>query len=450
MMGKDSAPPVDYAAQAQAQADASKDTAQYNNNANRVDQYSPTGSLTWSIRPGADPKNPQPGDYIQTTAYSPSQQQAVDAQSAITNQLMGTAQAGLGRASEAMATPFDTSKLPAMQNAPGIVQNAQAGQGMAAGAPQAGALTSNINTAGMPALASDYGAQRDQVVNSLMSRINPDMAASRETMDTNLANKGIELGSTAYGRAQDLQGRKENDALMGATLAGSQEQSRLEGLALADRNAMFSEGSANANLANSAQSQAYSQGLAGAQFQNQSQAQNFSQNASQDATINALLGRNATFDNQSRQQQIQEQAYLRQLPLNEINALRTGNQTAAPSFSNYYTSGATAAPIMDAAMAQGSANSAQNAQNSSSTNAALASAASIAAMMMFSDRRLKKNLRRLGRHPVGVDRYSWDWADDSGSSHGVIAQELLEIRPDAVVSGADGWLRVRYDLIGGQ
>ena len=50
------------------------------------------------------------------------------------------------------------------------------------------------------------------------------------------------------------------------------------------------------------------------------------------------------------------ETYLRSLPLNEINALRTGSQVQGPQFGQYYTNNANAAPIMDAGIAQGNYN----------------------------------------------------------------------------------------------
>ena len=58
---------------------------------------------------------------------------------------------------------------------------------------------------------------------------------------------------------------------------------------------------------------------------------------------------------QQRGQQIGEQAYLRQLPLNEMNALRTGAQVGMPQFQPYASANVTPAPIMQGAMAQGQA-----------------------------------------------------------------------------------------------
>lgn len=67
-MGKSSAPAApDYKGQAIAQANSSK----YN-------EVTPYGAITWGIRPGADQDNPQPGDYIRTTALSGQQQKLYD------------------------------------------------------------------------------------------------------------------------------------------------------------------------------------------------------------------------------------------------------------------------------------------------------------------------------------------------------------------------------------
>lgn len=70
------------------------------------------------------------------------------------------------------------------------------------------------------------------------------------------------------------------------------------------------------------------------------------------------------FGNQARQQGIQEQSYLRNLPLNELNALRTGSQVNAPQFAQYNNAGTVApAPIFGAAQAQyGAANNAYGQQ----------------------------------------------------------------------------------------
>lgn len=112
-MGKSSAPPApDYAAAAVAQGQENRDTARFNAGANRVNQITPQGSSTWTIRPGADLNNPQPGDYIQTTTLSPHQQGLYDQTAAIDNSLLRTAASQLGRVQDTFNSPIDLSGLP--------------------------------------------------------------------------------------------------------------------------------------------------------------------------------------------------------------------------------------------------------------------------------------------------------------------------------------------------
>lgn len=69
-----------------------------------------------------------------------------------------------------------------------------------------------------------------------------------------------------------------------------------------------------------------------------------------------------------------------------------------------------------------------------------------------SDVRLKKNIQHRG-NVNGINFYSWDWNDEglklAGDQigFGVIAQELLGIKPDAVSLGDDGYLRVNYSMV---
>ena len=70
----------------------------------------------------------------------------------------------------------------------------------------------------------------------------------------------------------------------------------------------------------------------------------------------------------------------------------------------------------------------------------------------FSDPSLKENVARTGTEN-GHNTYTWDWNEDanelgmSGSSFGVMADEVLKINPDAVTI-SEGYMRVNYDMIG--
>jgi hypothetical protein len=61
---------------------------------------------------------------------------------------------------------------------------------------------------------------------------------------------------------------------------------------------------------------------------------------------------------------------------------------------------------------------------------------------------LKNDVVRLGTvgDGIGLYRFQYNWSDQVYV--GVIAQEVQEVRPDAVVRGSDGYLRVDYGRLG--
>jgi hypothetical protein len=65
-----------------------------------------------------------------------------------------------------------------------------------------------------------------------------------------------------------------------------------------------------------------------------------------------------------------------------------------------------------------------------------------------SDRRLKKNILRVGSHPrgFGIYRFNYLWSDTPYV--GVLAQEVMERAPDAVTTGPGGYLAVDYAALG--
>jgi hypothetical protein len=65
-----------------------------------------------------------------------------------------------------------------------------------------------------------------------------------------------------------------------------------------------------------------------------------------------------------------------------------------------------------------------------------------------SDRRLKRDIAKLGPLDGDIDLYRYRYLWDDQEYVGVMAQELLEVRPDAVVKGANGYLAVDYAKLG--
>ncbi len=65
-----------------------------------------------------------------------------------------------------------------------------------------------------------------------------------------------------------------------------------------------------------------------------------------------------------------------------------------------------------------------------------------------SDIRLKRDIAVIGKLPNGLKLYKFKYLWSDVEWVGVMAQEVLNVAPEAVVMGKDGYYRVRYDLLG--
>ena len=218
-----------------------------------------------------------------------------------------------------------------------------------------------------------------------MQRLAPQIQQGREQLQQRLANQGIDIGSTAYDRAMMQQAQRENDLLLGATTQG------------------FGVGQ------------------------------------------------------QARTQGLQEAAYLRNEPLNMLNALRSGAQVQGPQFVNSAQQATTAGPdILGAAQMgynaqMGDFNAKQAAQ--ANLNQGLFSLGGSA--MMMSDIRLKENIKPVGVMANGLTLYSFEYVDEvkshplagDGIHVGVMAQEVEQVFPYAVKTLDDGYKVVDYGLL---
>jgi hypothetical protein len=217
----------------------------------------------------------------------------------------------------------------------------------------------------------------------------------------------------------------------------------------------FGQMMGQADLANRAGQQAFSQDLAAGQFGNQAmnQAQNLDINRMQamNQAQQQQFGQNmqyANMMNQLRQQAIAEQQQRRGMSLNEMNALLTGQQVGMPQMPRFNASGIAETPqLLNAANMQYQAGmDAFNAQQQGMANTmgGLSSLASTA--FMFSDRRLKRRVKRVGTHAdLGVGIYEYEMA--GFAQRGVIAQEVAAVRPDLVKRHASGYLMVDYGRV---
>jgi len=76
----------------------------------------------------------------------------------------------------------------------------------------------------------------------------------------------------------------------------------------------------------------------------------------------------------------------------------------------------------------------------------------LGAQMKSSDKRLKKNITKMGQLKSGLNIYKWEWREgakelgaDMNHTLGVIAQEAKELFPNAVVKMDNGYYAVKYN-----
>lgn len=65
----------------------------------------------------------------------------------------------------------------------------------------------------------------------------------------------------------------------------------------------------------------------------------------------------------------------------------------------------------------------------------------------LSDERLKTDIKQIGTSPSGIPVYSFRYGDAPDVYAGVMAQDLLEHAPDAIVGLRNGYLAVDYSKI---
>lgn len=332
MGGKSDPPPApDYTGAANATAEGNLENSRLATKANRVNTYTPYGSLTYSQNPG---------DQDSWNSYvnlSPDQQSLLNQQNKTSAGLAGLQDQGTQRVAGQMGQGWNDSALP--QN---VFNPGETGQ------------------------------------DAIMRRLQPQFDRDQSALENKLQNQGITQGSEAWKNAQDDFGRTKNDAY---------SQAALQGISLGQ---------------------------------------------------------------QGRQQGIQEQQYFGSRDLNQLNALRTGAQVTNPTFSNAPQQGQVAGPDL-----LGATNSQYNAAIQG-VNAQNAGAGSFmgglfqlggAALPYFSDVRLKTAIRRIGEMASGIPIYKYFYTFGGPEQIGVMAQEVMQVRPQAVSTHESGYLMVNYGAL---
>jgi hypothetical protein len=304
------------------------------------------------------------------------------------------------------------------------------------GLGDAGAITKSYGP------QDDFSSDRQRVEESLMARINPQLAKERGNIEQRLADQGIRYGSQAYTSAMDDYNRQATDTRFGAISQAGGEQQRMMDMA-----------AQRAGFENSAQMQQYQQNLGAGSFANAAQNQAFGQNAQQAGFYNqglaqqlaqAQSGFNAS--NAQRNQYMQEQYAQRNQPINEISSLMAGSQVQAPNWLNSPTSQIATTDIgglINQNFAQQSQNYQSANQNWQSTMGGLLGlGGKLGGAAIMSDERVKENIVPMGtvfadagdgkakKLPIS----EWSYKGDPERHVGPMAQDVEKIDKGAVTT----------------
>lgn len=266
------------------------------------------------------------------------------------------------------------------------------------GAP---ALQSSVQQDGGTTANAIKQAQ-DAAYKSQTQYLDPEYARAQPALENKLANQGItDTGSEAYKNAMNNFNEGKNQAYgaarNSATAAGMQEQ-----------NTLFGQGATNANINNSARNQYLAQLIA-----------------------------------------------QRNQPLNEYNALMTGNQVSQPVFPgtpSVNMAGTDVGGITNQGYQNqlGAYNAAQAGSNNMMSGLFGLGGSAISSapfMAMLSDRRAKENIWLIGHTPAGLGVYEFTYKGSDILQVGVMADEVEKVIPEAVFTDPNGYQRVRYDMV---
>jgi hypothetical protein len=427
MGGKGSAPAApDYMGATQLQGEISKENLNTQNYANRPTINTPFGSQSWNTQAVKDPATGQVvTGWTQNTTLAPGLQQALNDQMNIQAGRSDLANSFMNRVASDYSRPMDYSSLPALTSAN------QVGSLQTGTTDYTPGLATSFNFGNpLPQVDSSF---RDTVANQLMERMRPTHDYQQNQLETRLANQGFTQGSEAYNRALNELNQRQSMERFNALDQSGNEAQRLFNMQMGTAQQGYQQNLGAAQFQNQALGQASALDLGRMQAQNQAMGQQY-----------GLNQQYANQQNQLRQQAIAEQMQRRGMSLNEMNALLSGQQVSMPQMPTFNTAGRAETPnIMGAMQNQYDAQlGAYNAQQAGMNSLLGAGAQLGSAAFMFSDRRLKSNIKRVGTHAIGVGIY--DYTMMGMPQRGVIAQEVQAVRPDLVKRHASGFLTVNY------
>ena len=345
--------------------------------ANQFTQFTPYGNLLFGSVSDEGDFVQRPTEEALFIQETPFQSQRRAGEEALSRDLIGQAQTQFGNIYGAGSTvpTLDTATLPPSQfgvDFTAVPEQVSQISGVAAPQQQLAlgglpdrvtsvdvtpSYTSSIDTAGLATLPTDFAQFRSGIEQDIYSRefglLNPEFQRQRETLEQNLANRGLPIGSAAYNEAVDRLERSQGEQLgrlaQSARIGAGQEASRQFGLQSTARGQQFGERTQQAALANQIGQQQLADAFSRAQLANQqrqaafgeaaaagqfglgAQQQAFSQQGAQAALANAarqqaiaaqLLA--ADQANRARQTALTERQNIRGQQLAELSALLGG------------------------------------------------------------------------------------------------------------------------------
>jgi hypothetical protein len=326
-MGKSSpaAPAApDPVATAAAQTKSNIDTANATANLNHTNQYTPWGSLVYTSAPNADGTS----QWSSNITLSPDQQKLLDAQNGQSLALSNLGTSQLANVKDALASPINFNNAPSVKNDPlkyGVGQTAANG----------GPIQSQVDMSGVPKMVGGdalAGAMKDNqgaAYKQQAAYLDSSYGQRQHDLENQLVQQGVTQNSDAWNRAMSSLGEQRtfdyNNAFNNSFSTGLAANKQLYDQGLSSNQNAYGQALGNGTFANAAQAQqygqsadtadrAFSQGMANAGLNNQTAGQAFAQSSA------------------DRARQLGEMSQKQQIPLNLLNALRTGSQVTSPQF----------------------------------------------------------------------------------------------------------------------
>lgn len=328
-----------------------------------------------------------------------------------------------------------------------------------------------LDLSGLNNINTDFSGQSQAVRDALYKKttglMDPDFKRQEELARQTLYNQGLVAGSDAYNeelnRLMSQQNQSRERAALDATIAGGQEEARLFQQALAARQQGVGERLSGIDVASKARSQltgerereadrSFSQSLANAQLRESGAARNQSAANAAAAGAGAAYAADRNAMTAQRQQDINARLAAAGLDMQRRGQMMGMDQQMWNQMMGATTLGRGGVPGADpfgdpgninVAGAYGAANQSniansgaqqQNYQTQQQEQAARNQMLMQMAMMMFSDKRLKEDIKRVGKTDDGLPVYTYRYKGSPMVQMGVMAQEVEKKTPDAVAT----------------